>query len=32
LEKEKGTGKILLDADTGKEANEENFNKAFSME
>jgi hypothetical protein len=32
LEKEEGTWKILVDADTGKEANEENFNKAFSME
>ncbi|MEO6539679.1 MAG: hypothetical protein ABIN74_01765 [Ferruginibacter sp.] len=32
LEKEKGTWKIIVDADTGKEANEENFNKAFAME
>ncbi len=32
LEKEEGTWKILVDADTGKEANEENFNKASSME
>ena len=32
LEKENGTWKILVDADTGKDANEENFNKAFSME
>ena len=32
LEKENGTWKILVDADTGKEANEENFSKAFSME
>jgi Domain of unknown function (DUF4440) len=32
LEKEDGTWKILVDADTGKEANEENFNNAFSME
>jgi hypothetical protein len=32
LEKEDGAWKILVDADTGKEANEENFNRAFSME
>jgi hypothetical protein len=32
LEKEDGTWKILVDADTHKEANEENFNKAFAME
>ncbi|MBK8494215.1 MAG: nuclear transport factor 2 family protein [Chitinophagaceae bacterium] len=32
LEKENGTWKILVDADTGKAANEENFNKAFPME
>jgi len=32
LEKENGTWKILVDADTGKEANEENFSKAFPME
>ena len=32
LEKEEGTWKILVDADTGKEANEENFNKASAME
>jgi opacity protein-like surface antigen len=32
LEKENGTWKILVDADTGKEANEENFQKASSME
>ncbi len=32
LEKENGTWKILVDADTGKDANEENFNKAFAME
>ncbi len=32
LEKENDTWKILVDADTGKDANEENFNKAFSME
>ena len=32
LEKENGTWKILVDADTGKEANEENFRKASSME
>ncbi len=32
LEKENGVWKILVDADTGKEANEENFNKAFPME
>lgn len=32
LEKENGTWKILVDADTGKTANEENFNKAFPME
>lgn len=32
LEKENNTWKILVDADTGKEANEENFNKAFAME
>ena len=32
LEKEDGGWKILVDADTGKEANEENFNKAFPME
>lgn len=32
LEKEEGVWKILVDADTGKEANEENFSRAFSME
>jgi len=32
LEKENGAWKILVDADTGKEANEENFRKASSME
>ncbi|HNU86786.1 MAG TPA: hypothetical protein PKJ94_00745 [Ferruginibacter sp.] len=32
LEKENGTWKILVDADTGKDANEENFSKAFAME
>jgi hypothetical protein len=32
LEKENGTWKILVDADTGREANEENFKKASSME
>lgn len=32
LEKENGTWKILVDADTGKNANEENFNKASLME
>lgn len=32
LEKEEGIWKILVDADTGKEANEANFNKAFPME
>jgi hypothetical protein len=32
LEKENGIWKILVDADTGKDANEENFNRAFSME
>ncbi|MBL7703659.1 MAG: hypothetical protein JNM14_15520 [Ferruginibacter sp.] len=32
LEKEEGVWKILVDADTGKEANEENFGKAFAME
>ncbi len=32
LEKENGTWKILVDADTGKDANEENFSKAFPME
>jgi hypothetical protein len=32
LEKEAGTWKILVDADTGKDANEENFSKAFAME
>ena len=32
LEKENGTWKILVDADTGATANEENFNKAFPME
>ena len=32
LEKENGTWKILVDADTGKDANEENFNQAFPME
>ena len=32
LEKEEGNWKILVDADTGKEANEENFSKAFAME
>lgn len=32
LEKENGTWKILVDADTGKNANEDNFNKASLME
>jgi hypothetical protein len=32
LEKEDGTWKILVDADTGAAANEENFNKAHPME
>lgn len=32
LEKEGGVWKILVDADTGKEANEENFSKASPME
>jgi hypothetical protein len=32
LEKEEGIWKILVDADTGKGANEENFSKASSME
>ena len=32
LEKEDGTWKILVDADTGATANEENFNKASPME
>jgi hypothetical protein len=32
LEKENATWKILVDADTGKDADEENFNKAFAME
>lgn len=32
LEKEAGIWKILVDADTGKEANEENFIKASAME
>jgi len=32
LEKENGTWKILVDADTGKDANEENFNKASPIE
>jgi hypothetical protein len=32
LEKEDGTWKILVDADTGIQANEENFGKAFSMD
>ena len=32
LEKEEGTWKIIVDADTGKDANEENFNKAAPME
>jgi len=32
LEKEEGVWKILVDADTGKEANEENFSKASAME
>lgn len=32
LEKENGGWKILVDADTGKDANEENFNKASLME
>lgn len=32
LEKEEGVWKILVDADTGKDANEESFSKAFSME
>ena len=32
LEKEEGVWKILVDADTGKEANEENFSKAAAME
>lgn len=32
LEKEKNTWKILVDADTGKDANEENFSKSSPME
>lgn len=32
LEKEEGTWKILVDADTNKEANEENFIKASAMQ
>ncbi len=32
LQKENSIWKILVDADTGKDANEENFNKAFAME
>jgi hypothetical protein len=32
LEKEASIWKILVDADTGKEANEENFSKASAME
>ncbi len=32
LEKEEGVWKILVDADTAKEANEENFSKASAME
>ncbi len=32
LEKENGVWKILVDADTGKDANEENFKNASSME
>ena len=32
LEKENGVWKILVDADTGKDANEENFRNAFLME
>jgi hypothetical protein len=32
LEKEDGTWKIIVDADTGAAANEENFNKALAME
>ncbi len=32
LTKEGGTWKILVDADTGKEANEENFSKASAMQ
>lgn len=32
LEKEEGVWKILVDADTGKDANEENFSKASTME
>jgi hypothetical protein len=32
LEKEEGTWKILVDADTGKDANEESFSRASSME
>lgn len=32
LEKENGTWKILVDADTGKEATKENFMKASAME
>ncbi len=32
LEKEEGTWKILVDADTGKDANEANFSKASPME
>jgi hypothetical protein len=31
LEKENGNWKILVDADTGKDANEANFNKAFPL-
>lgn len=32
LEKEEGVWKILVDADTGKDANEENFSKVFPIE
>lgn len=32
LEKEEGTWKVLVDADTHTEANEENFRKAFAMD
>ncbi|HAO46753.1 MAG TPA: hypothetical protein PLZ45_01495 [Ferruginibacter sp.] len=32
LEKENGVWKILVDADTGKDATEENFNRASAME
>jgi hypothetical protein len=31
LEKEEGVWKILVDADTANEANEENFSKASAM-